>query len=243
VNPGEFNISTNPTATYRERIIYDINNDGVFDEVDMDLLLRYYNKYKNIVKTQTIDDNGLILEQDTLNDESWWSNDILITESEDVLLLTTYINQTQTSDQIFTELNSEILNYLYDLDSRGLLDINGDGITDMSDAKILIKYFNQQRGYDLVNQNLTKNSSRNTAGLILEFLDSMTGKLIGKELLSDFSNFVESSSLDRTGSYLAPYITTIGLYSGLELVAVAKLGQPIKNPINYPINFLVRIDT
>lgn len=59
-----------------------------------------------------------------------------------------------------------------------------------------------------------------------------------------FDDFEYSSSLDPTGSYLAPYITTIGLYDDdLNMIAVAKLPQPIKSEPNYPLNFIVRFDT
>lgn len=64
---------------------------------------------------------------------------------------------------------------------------------------------------------------------------------------SKFASFDEydySSSLDPTGSYLAPFITTIGLYDdNLDMVAVAKLPQPIKSLPDYPLNFIVRFDT
>ena len=57
----------------------------------------------------------------------------------------------------------------------------------------------------------------------------------------DYENF---GTTDRTGSYLAPYITTIGLYDDeLNMVAVAKLPQPIKSLPDYPVNFIIRIDT
>jgi hypothetical protein len=36
--------------------------------------------------------------------------------------------------------------------------------------------------------------------------------------------------------------TTIGLYDGLSLVAVAKLGTPIKITPELPINFVVKMD-
>ena len=59
-----------------------------------------------------------------------------------------------------------------------------------------------------------------------------------------FADYEYSSSLDRTGSYLAPYITTIGLYDDeLNMVAVAKLPKPIKSLPDYPVNFIVRLDT
>lgn len=59
-----------------------------------------------------------------------------------------------------------------------------------------------------------------------------------------FDDYLISSSIDRTGSYLAPFITTIGLYDDdLNMIAVAKLPQPIKSLPDYPINFIVRFDT
>jgi hypothetical protein len=63
-------------------------------------------------------------------------------------------------------------------------------------------------------------------------------------IVSGFGDYDFSSSVDPTGSYLAPYITTIGLYDNeLNMVAVAKLPQPIKSLPDYPINFIVRLDT
>ena len=62
--------------------------------------------------------------------------------------------------------------------------------------------------------------------------------------LGSFDDYFNSGSLDPTGSYLAPYITTIGLYDDeLNMVAVAKLPRPIKSLPDYPLNFIVRFDT
>ena len=59
-----------------------------------------------------------------------------------------------------------------------------------------------------------------------------------------FGDYEISSSIDQTGSYLAPYITTIGLYDdNMDMIAVAKLGKPIKSLPDFPVNFIVRIDT
>lgn len=47
-----------------------------------------------------------------------------------------------------------------------------------------------------------------------------------------------------TGSYFQPYTTTVGLYNEVnELIAVAKLAQPISIPSNTDITFLIRYDT
>lgn len=59
-----------------------------------------------------------------------------------------------------------------------------------------------------------------------------------------FGEYEFSSSVDPNGSYLAPYITTIGLYDDVgSMVAVAKLPRPIKSLPDYPVNFIVRFDT
>lgn len=59
-----------------------------------------------------------------------------------------------------------------------------------------------------------------------------------------WNDYHESGSQDPTGSYLTPFITTIGLYDdNQDLVAVAKLPKPIKNLPDYTVNFLVRFDT
>ena len=67
---------------------------------------------------------------------------------------------------------------------------------------------------------------------------------IDSSKVGTWNDYYNSSSVDPTGSYLAPYITTIGLYDDNgDMVAVAKLPQPIKNLPDYDLNFLIRFDT
>ena len=59
-----------------------------------------------------------------------------------------------------------------------------------------------------------------------------------------FEHYDISGSVDSTGSFLAPFITTIGLYDdNCDLVAIAKLPQPIKSMPDLTVNFIVRFDT
>ena len=59
-----------------------------------------------------------------------------------------------------------------------------------------------------------------------------------------FEHWDLSGSVDTTGSFLSPFITTIGLYDdNCDLVAVAKLPQPIKSEPDIPVNFIIRFDT
>lgn len=67
---------------------------------------------------------------------------------------------------------------------------------------------------------------------------------INPNVYGGFEQIELSGSVDITGSFLAPYITTIGLYNDdCELLAVAKLPRPIKSLPTVNYNFLVRFDT
>jgi hypothetical protein len=59
-----------------------------------------------------------------------------------------------------------------------------------------------------------------------------------------FDEYEYSSSIDPIGSYLAPYITTVGLYDeNYDMVAVAKIPSKPKSLPDYPVNFVIRFDT
>ena len=73
-----------------------------------------------------------------------------------------------------------------------------------------------------------------------------TGSYSGSNSASfaGFEHYDFSGSIDSTGSFLAPFITTIGLYDdNCDLVAIAKLPQPIKSDPELPVNFIIRFDT
>ena len=87
--------------------------------------------------------------------------------------------------------------------------------------------------------NVSQNPSATNNGFIVDIESSYEPGVFAK-----FSDFEFSSSVDPTGSYLAPFITTIGLYDDTNnMVAVAKLPRPIKSLPDYPVNFIVRFDT
>jgi hypothetical protein len=74
-------------------------------------------------------------------------------------------------------------------------------------------------------------------------LNNIPSKLVDNKS-GGFADYEYSSSIDPTGSFLAPYITTIALYDDTaNMVAVAKLPQPIKSLPDYPVNFIIRFDT
>jgi hypothetical protein len=75
-------------------------------------------------------------------------------------------------------------------------------------------------------------------------LDYRFGSLVDTSVSGGFEHHDLSGSVDSTGSFLAPFITTIGLYDdNCDLVAVAKLPQPIKSEPDIPVNFIIRFDT
>jgi len=266
VAPGEFNTSQNPTSLLRESALFDINGNGTFDFEDVDLILRYINKYKIFVNTKIAvensqTDHGFVLEQDLFSlssslsnaelirrsikafdsEEAWWNNDIFMLESEDVLL-----NENITDLVEFfadDKLSDVYISKLIELDDSGAFDINGDGTVDSRDAAIILRYYNNYRDHNLIKSSITALSTRTSATQVVDLLDKYTGTNQDNIIHPNFYSYVESSSYDKTGSYLAPFVTTIGLYDdSYNLVGVAKLGTPIKIPKDYPLNFSVSWD-
>jgi hypothetical protein len=93
-----------------------------------------------------------------------------------------------------------------------------------------------------------RNGSPGGPVLIKEVLDiSKKQYFVGSyssSISGSWDDYLESGSIDPTGSYLTPYVTTIGLYDdNYDMVAVAKLPTPIKNLPDYDLNFIVRFDT
>lgn len=75
-------------------------------------------------------------------------------------------------------------------------------------------------------------------------LDYRFNSSVNNSVSGGFEHYDLSGSVDSTGSFLAPFITTIGLYDdNCDLVAVAKLPQPIKSEPDIPVNFIIRFDT
>jgi hypothetical protein len=244
VTPSQFNYSTNPASLANYPMLLDVNQDGVFDMADVDLILRFLNQQRFYTVNDT-DDNGIVLEQDTLKDESWWNNDILQTESEDVLYLETLAGVAGTAvgayDGILTE---DIYNFIKSnlIDSK-ILDIDGNGSIDIRDGGLLLNYYLETLTDSKLDSLIDPSSTRRYYNVIKDYIDRYAGKK-KFEVSPTFSNYIESSSFDPTGSYLAPYITTIGLYNDdNQLLMVGKLGRPIKNLIDWPVNIIVRFDT
>lgn len=220
IDPGEFNYSTNPSALISNVFEFDIDKNNYFTYVDLDLILRYislkinndYNWYDYLSSMFTDDD------------ESWYeyySNKYKLT-NKDSFYHTPYIDYMESIYNSF--------------------DVDGNNKIQLTDAYLMFKYFTNTLTKDLVFKYVDIRATRKSVESIIRYMDEKTGKYGYGQIKPEFFNYDYSSSLDKTGSYLAPFITTIGLYSGTELVAVAKLGMPIKNSGELPLNILVKWD-
>lgn len=217
IEPGEFNISTNPSALNFTTFDYGIENQYKFDFNNLDIILRYIN-----------------FKLTSNSSEKWWLNFV----SGDY----------ETS--VFNFYSSSIFDYnenklTYDLKKKCSIlnfDVNDDGTTTIQDATIIWKYFIENLTPNNFKNYLNPRCKRTNYNDIISFLDNKTGKFNIVKEKPLFFNYNYSSSIDPTGSYLAPYITTVGLYAGSDLVAIAKLAQPIKNTGEIPINIVVKWD-
>lgn len=238
VRPGEFNYSVNPSSLVNNSLMFDVNGDGIVDYKDADLIVRYL-KGKKFYDEFAFDVNGIVLEQDTLYDYSWWANDIIQTEAIDVLQQETN-NFDSSSFNLFTKQAYEYIEK--NLINTGILDIDGNGVIDLRDGYIFALYVIDGLNPTTLNPYVEYISKRRYVKEIEEYLNKYCGEA-NFQVTPEFLNYQYSSSYDATGSFLAPYITTVGLYQGNELVAIGKLGRPIKNLINWPVNIVVRFDT
>lgn len=216
--PGEFNVSTNPTSITSSNINYGIINKETFDFENLDIILRYIN-YKNT----------------SPNSEYWWDNFITNDIEQNIFgyYSSSYYNFTEN------KLTDGLKNVLAEKD----FDVDKDGTVNTQDGKMIWKYFVEKLNYTNYKSYLNTLSRRNNYDDIIKFLDGNTKSANKNRIKSEFFQSSFSSSIDPTGSYLSPYITTVGLYSGADLVAVAKLAHPIKNTGEIPINIAVKWDT
>jgi len=230
INPSEFNVSTNPTAIQVPISIFDLNQNGTFDFEDLDTLMRYM-KYKN---NQAL---GLSYSTD-------WSSSVLINDDE----ISLYNYYTSLSTWNTSYINQQVIQYIpiWDFQNTSIqtdLDINGDNVIDIKDMNILWKYFSNRLFGNNYNKYTTPNSSRQNLADVLTYLDGLSGKNNLPMINPNFFNYNQQVEQNPTGSYLAPYISAVGLYdNNLQLVAIGKLGVPIKNGNNVPLNILMRID-
>jgi len=215
IETGEFNYSTNPTSLVPNTFDFDIDNNKYFDFTDLDLILKYINYQIN-------------------GSYNWWQ--YMTFTNEEQSLFNLYSVEYNISSSYTSTYNSTLLS------KYNSFDIDGNNKVNLNDMYILWKHFNSNLNQTELFKYIEPKSNRKTVQQIESYIDEKIGKFGGKSIKQDFFGFNYSSSIDSTGSYLAPYITTVGLYSGADLVAVAKLGMPIKNSGELPLNILVKWD-
>jgi hypothetical protein len=242
LRPGEFNYSTNPSSLINNSLLFDVNQDGKFDFHDVDLIMRFLHR-KKFFDEYVADDNGFILEQDNPVDFHWWSNDVLQLESDDVLQLE-QIDANVAESSSLSAFTSQVYEYIDNrLYKTGLLDADGNGKTTIKDGYIISLYYFDQLTPEKLEDLLDDDSSRRYVKDVKEYLNMYCRQDLF-QVNTQFFGYQYSSSYDATGSYLSPFITTIGLYDDHQrLIAVGKLGRPVKNLMDWPVNIIVRFDT
>jgi hypothetical protein len=172
-----------------------------------------------------------------------WSSSISLADDE--ISLINYYKSLPTFNESY--IAQQVLNYIpiWDVDDISIqtdLDVNGDNVIDIRDMNIVWKYFSNRLNQKNYPTYITPNSTRKTLNLAIDYLDGLSGRNKPQNITPEFFNYKNNVSNDPTGSYLNVMATTIGLYSGLELIAVAKLGNPIKLDGSLPVNFLIKMD-
>lgn len=225
VNPGEFNVSTNPTAIEFPTSSLDVNGNGKFDYQDLDIVLQYM-QYKNTTNL------GLPISTD-------WSSSLV--SADDEISLLNYYHETYVTPETPMMVSESILKW-ESSNMSSILDFNQDNKVDIKDMTILWKFFTRRLTQTNYNLYTTPACKRKLYSDVIDYINDVTKLNAVPKIKTEFFNYDYNSNLDKTGSYLAPYVTTIGLYSGLDLCMVAKLGTPIKLIPNFPINFIVKMD-
>jgi hypothetical protein len=221
VEPGEFNVSTNPTAITRSCPCLDMNGNGVFDFQDVDVLLKYM-QYQNSKFSSNINSN--------------WSQSLSLDDGEKSFFQ-------WSADQYIGTDNLYSSSYQWiDSNLKMSLDINQDSKIDTNDMYIMWKYFSNRLNQKNYETYITPLSTRILYSDVSDFLNSTSGRDAAPTIKSEFLNYESKVNADPTGSYLAPFVTAIGLYNGMDLVAVAKLGNPVKLTPDFPYNFVVKLD-
>jgi hypothetical protein len=219
--PGEFNVSTNPTSIQKITASFDINDNGHFDFQDLDVLLRYM-QWKRTENLSTQNNN--------------WSQS-LVTSDDEISYYSYFSQGKYGTEKLYSSSFSNI-----DSQLSPILDFNQDNQIDINDMYILWKYYTKRLTQNNYDSYIIANSQRRLINDVLEYMDEKSGRGKLPTIDSNFLDYNTKIATDSTGSYLRPFVTTVGLYSGLDLVAIAKLGTPIKLTPYFPTNFVVKMD-
>jgi hypothetical protein len=165
---------------------------------------------------------------------NWW-NYLSFTDVE-LSLFNFYTNSYNIYSQSITpyvnQLSASYLNW----------DVDGNNKINLNDMELIWKYFAQTLTQNDVFTYVEPKSTRKTLTDINNYIQNNVVVQQYGQINPQFFGYNYSSSIDATGSYLAPYITTVGLYNGADLVAVAKLANPVKNGNEFPLNILIKWD-
>jgi len=221
---------------------YDINT-GIID-------LTYQNEnYPNLqVSTFNLQDGSMVIDNVPFLEGAGGTNRIGNIFYNQGLVVLTRSSQTFLTGS--WELNYKSTQTIYE--NEYLLIVNEDEFN-VSQNPSAISIVNEEKETFQTSNNKTVNTVSNPGIKYIKKLTTLENgtqldyrytSSVNSEVLAGFEHWDLSGSVDSTGSFLAPFITTIGLYDdNCELVAVAKLPQPIKSDPEIPVNFIIRFDT
>ena len=214
---------------YEKQVVCSIEpSEFNFSTNPSSMINNQYFSFKNldyILKYMNLKING---------NECWWS----------------YVDMTDVGESLFN-LYTENYNIYYEHCTSqiayfksiyNIFDIDGDNKINLFDMNLLWKFYTDELTNTDVFSYTNIKSQRNTLMDIKNYIKNNIIITNYGQINPAFFGFEYSSSIDKTGSYLAPYITTVGLYNGPDLVAVGKLGRPVKNGGEFPLNILVKWD-
>jgi hypothetical protein len=191
-------------------------NNSYFNFQNIDLMLKYISSKVN---------NG---------DVDWWNylNFNVVEQSLFNMYTENYNIYNNTINPYITSLSSSYASW----------DVDGNSKINKNDMTLIWKYFTNTLTQNDVFACVEPKSTRKTLTAIQNYIETVVIVQQYGQINPLFFQYDYSSSIDRTGSYLAPYITAIGLYNGSDMVGVAKLAKPIKNGGEFPLNILVKWD-
>ena len=263
----EFGEQIKPKSVYLQNTISGVGNEEIYDDGYGNLISNYNSYFFSNIDIETnefwfTDANNVVIKTSILTLDM--ENNLLLVQNEDTFYLIK-IDVEEGSISFLgifkqTDINTSIIgNVFY---SHGIITLTKDteiggekenafDAFDLSYKSTITIYENEFLlvvGEDEFNTSTNPSSYTETNIVTGSISTTYEGvrkwRNSEKYQKAEFGVYEYSSSIDTTGSYLAPYITTIGLYdNNMDMVAVAKLATPIKSTPDLPVNFLVRIDT
>jgi hypothetical protein len=223
-----------------DNYFFDVENN----EITISLNGNYYSALVNSFDLETgrmVADNFTFLPEDAnglrIGNVFYNHGLVVITRNSDIRLINTWDLTFKSTETIYEHEYLLIVNesdYNISTNPTAVKTVGGAYDTFTDDYGKVVRIYTEQPTKYIRKKSILENGD----SIDYRFSGSVGNQLAG------FEHWDLSGSVDSTGSFLSPFITTIGLYDDdCDLVAVAKLPKPIKSDPELPVNFIVRFDT